>query len=669
MTASPTKKAKRAARGIGQPVHQLKPFTVALVGRPNVGKSSLFNRLTGTRLAIVDDTPGTTRDWKEAAGRIGGLHFTVMDTGGLEDKQGRDTIESRMLDHTRAAIGHADVVLFIVDAKAGVTSEDEAFARWVKKLRPQGSVGVHLVANKTEGWAGRPDGEDKWEELVRDCYPLGLGEPTAVSGSQGDGLEDLYRLLEPYGKAEASEQQQRQGQLEGDDDAVDGSAEAAAEEAAASAAVAPPKYASQLGLTSPASDVNANDEDDVNLPSDPSKRRAVEARLARAREGPIQLAIVGRPNAGKSTLVNQMLGSERVLAGPTPGLTRDAVTVDLPTPLADGRIVRLVDTAGMRRGGASDVTTSLEGAAVGLAVKALQRAHVVALVVDGSAGAPAGLTNERPVFRGEGSSSSSSRTSSDRQYAASASGRGSERVTGWGLTKQDLAIAEQVLDEGRGLVVVVNKVDALADRAAVIDTAKRQLESMHQGQGVEVVALSALKGSGVAGLMPAVLRTYDRWNLRVPTGKLNAWLRLTSRHHPPPSLTVPGKTRPGRDGGLTTSTRVVPLKLKYLTQITARPPTFALFANRSSLPENYSRFLVNALRKEFELGGTPIRLLVRTAENPYTTASKGKQQQSATRHAPLQKQHHAQATTSLEFAASLGGGAGNGSGAMVSAKS
>jgi GTPase len=329
MTASPSKKARRAAQGgragrAGVDAAQLKPFTVALVGRPNVGKSSLFNRLTGTRLAIVDDTPGTTRDWKEAPGAIGGLSFTVMDTGGLEDREGRNTIESRMLEHTRAALAHADVVLFIVDGRAGVSAADVAFARWVKRLRGGGARGVHLVANKTEGWAGAPDGEERWGGLLRECYPLGLGEPTPVSSSQGDGLEDLYHLLEPYGLVSGGAATEAVGSSAAAAAATTDSAKAAAHDddgaaAATTAAVVETNVpvepddddvdedGAHLDAAATDGDMGSSADGTSSLPSDPAKRKMVLARLARE-SGPIQLAIVGRPNAGKSTLVNQLLG-------------------------------------------------------------------------------------------------------------------------------------------------------------------------------------------------------------------------------------------------------------------------------------------------------------------------------------------------------------------------
>lgn len=282
MTTSPTKKALRVAAGTDGPPSGregsagprkvFQRFSVALVGRPNVGKSSLFNRLSRQRLALVDRDAGTTRDWKEAEAALGDMRFVVMDTGGLEDRPGRETIESKMLSHTGRAIQAADAVLFVIDGRDGVSAEDERFARWLKRLRPRG--GVHLVANKTEGWVGHVDGEERWDALVHSAYALAMGEPTPISAAHGDGLMALYRLLEPYGLV------------------TDGGYGGAA--AAARAAPVPAPRPAPPAL--PAS-----------LPLDAAKRRAVLERLARV-DATVQLAVVGRPNAGKSTLVNQLLG-------------------------------------------------------------------------------------------------------------------------------------------------------------------------------------------------------------------------------------------------------------------------------------------------------------------------------------------------------------------------
>jgi GTP-binding protein len=361
------------------------------------------------------------------------------------------------------------------------------------------------------------------------------------------------------------------------------------------------------------------DEDDPTLPTDPVKRKLVLERRRRMAL-PIQLAIVGRPNVGKSTLVNQLLGEERVMAGPLPGLTRDVTAVDMTHK---GRTVRLVDTAGMRRWGAWDLTTPLEGLAVGAAKKALAMANVVALVVDGSGGLEAGLRNERPDFsrkQREGETQPQQPPVPQREptHPNAMRGRATRvaddhgREIGAGMTRQDLAIAEQVVDEGRALVVVVNKVDALLNKSPVVAHVRKQLDMMHQCQGTEVVPVSALRGLGMGGFFPAILRTYDRWNARVTTSDLNRWLGLVMRHHPPPAAVRIVKTKDGKS-----ETQRVAYKLKYLTQINTRPPTFCLFVNRKGLPEAYQRYLVNALRDEFNMRGVPIRLTVKVPENPH----------------------------------------------------
>lgn len=386
---------------------------------------------------------------------------------------------------------------------------------------------------------------------------------------------------------------------------------------------------------------------------------------------------------------------ERQLVGPTPGLTRDAVEVLLP--LGDGRSVRLVDTAGMRRWGAWDLSTPLEGVAVGQAKKALALANVVALVVDGSGGAIAGLTSEAISFfgvadsaEGEGALGRSSVTPSHgalvsavdaaqaqrsksgspsslaasnlvaaavsvasstplrsghhaRPLFTSASQRATrtEGILGgaFGLTRQDLAIAAQVLEEGRGLVIVLNKMDAAgpALAAEVARVVHAQVEALHMGCGATVVPVSALRGRGVEALLPAVVRTFDVWNTRVSTGRLNTWLRLVTRHHPPPVLSRSvarrgsSASKSAQDGTPLGAFRSVPLPLrvKYVTQVNARPPTFAAFVNRAKgFPESYKRFLVNALRDEFGLRGVPVRLLLSSPPNPYARRS-GAQASSA----------------------------------------
>jgi GTP-binding protein len=629
-------------------VRHAKSFTVALVGRPNVGKSSLFNRLVQQRLAIVNPLAGTTRDWKEADGRLGSLEFVVMDTGGLEDRGGKGSLEDKMLHHTERAIAYADCVLFIVDARAGVTEDDARFVRWVKKLRTNSkedkqskSIGVHLVANKAEKWlmnAATGSDDPEWQRFLRDCYSLRLGDPIPLAAEQGEGMLSLYDVLEPYGIATSDE------------------------------VIALEKSIEPFTKIDVISENNKNvavDEDDEKEPRYTSgrlrklslealsseQRQRVIARQARA-EGPVQLAIVGRPNVGKSTLVNQIVGEDRLLTGPMPGLTRDStslsidITVDaskLPTASAatgaspsvvsgGTRKVQVIDTAGMRRAGAMDLSTPLEGVAVGAAKKALMNAHVVALIVDASGGNAKGLTNE-PISFKKGKSVKklmhdgifNKKSTSPPLETGKARSTRLEGLQGgvFGMTLQDLSIMQQVMEEGRGLVIVLNKMDATPNSEGIIELVKRQIASAPEGKGAEIVPVSALRGKGLDELMPAVLRTYDRWNRRISTGRLNQWLNLVTRHHPPPTVTrLPSVAKEGSQPSKAkrSETNNLPplrLKLKYITQINSRPPTFALFANRKDLPESYSRYLKRSISEEFDFGGVPVRLLLRAAENPY----------------------------------------------------
>lgn len=447
-------------------------FTVAIVGRPNVGKSTLFNRLVGRRAALVAPVPGVTRDRREGSGRIGPLRFRVIDTAGLEEGD-PETLAGRMMRQTERALAEADVALFLVDGRAGLTPADGHFA---DLLRRAGKP-VVLVVNKCEGEAG--------VDTLAEAYRFGLGDPIAISAEHGEGMGDLYDSLASFEAGPPGE----------------GTAEGASRET--------------------------------------SK--------------PLRLAIVGRPNVGKSTLLNRLIGDERVVAGPEPGLTRDAIATQWTF---EGKLIELVDTAGLRR--RARVTEALEKLSSADARTALGNADVVVVVLD---------ARDPPA-------------------------------------RQDLGIAASVVEEGRALVLALNKWDLVQDRDGVRrDMANRLVKTLPQVRGVPVVACSALTGEGVEELMPAVLGAHDIWNRRIATAALNRWLAEVTEHHPPPLAA-------GRR-----------LRLRYMTQIKARPPTFAIFINRpTALPKSYRRYLVNGLREAFGLQGVPVRLMLRKGKNPYASA-------------------------------------------------
>jgi GTP-binding protein len=449
------------------------PFTVAIVGRPNVGKSTLFNRLVGRRSALVDDTPGLTRDWRSGQGQLGDLSFTVLDTAGLEEAAPK-SLEARMRQQTERAVERADVVLFLVDARAGLTALDEHFARWLRKLGKK----VILVANKCESRAAIPG--------LGEVHRLGFGEPVGISAEHGEGLVDLFDAIQQHAPAAEPEEQT-------EDEAADA-------------------------------------ESDV--------------------VHPIKLAIVGRPNVGKSTLVNKLLGEERVLTGPEPGITRDAI--ELPWSWRD-RPMLLIDTAGMRR--KARIDDRLEQLSVSDTLRVIREVQVVMLVLD------------------------------------------AELM----LEKQDLTIARQVVEEGRVLVIAVNKWDLIDDTPAALRKLRDRLEiSLPQVKGVPFVTVSALQGRKLDALMKAVIDAYELWNTRLPTPKLNRWLEGVTESHPPPL--VSGR-RP---------------RLRFMKQTTTRPPTFAIFgAKLTTLPDDYLRYLTNSLRETFALEGIPVRIVLRQTENPY----------------------------------------------------
>ncbi len=471
-------------------------FTLAIVGRPNVGKSTLFNRLVGKRLALVDDRPGVTRDLREGDGRLGDLRFTVVDTAGLEDARD-DSLPGRMRRLTERAVDVADVCLFVIDARAGVAPDDLVFADILRKR----AAHVLLAANKAEGRAG--------EAGALEAYRLGLGDPILVSAEHGEGMEDLYSALQPI---------------------ADGF-EAAFKEAARRAAIAAPEGTDE-----------AQDEDAPDDAPDAAERS-------------IRIAIVGRPNAGKSTLVNAIIGEDRLLTGPEAGITRDAIGLET---VWGGRRFKIYDTAGMRK--KAKVQDKLEKLSVDDALRAIRFAEVVVMLsdVDGP------------------------------------------------FESQDLRLVDLAHREGRALVLGVNKWDLEEDKQRRLAEIKEKVERLlPQARGAPLVALSGLTGRGLDRLREGVIAAHAAWNARVSTAKLNRWLADQIERHPPPA---PGGRR---------------IRLRYMTQAKSRPPTFVLFASRTDdLPESYLRFLINGLRESFDLGGAPLRLVLRAAENPYADRAK-----------------------------------------------
>jgi len=447
--------------------------TVAIVGRPNVGKSTLFNRLVGRRLALVDDRPGVTRDRREGEARLLGLDFKVIDTAGYEDEDPQ-SLPGRMRKQTEAAVRDADVALFLIDAREGVTPLDSEIARWLRVAKTP----VVLVANKAESRAA--------EAGLLDSYRLGLGEPVAISAEHGEGVADLFEALRPL-------------------------VEAAAESAPA------------------ASDIEGEDEEE---------------------SGPLKLAVVGRPNAGKSTLVNRMLGEERLITGPEAGITRDSIALDWEW---QGRAVRLVDTAGLRK--RAKITDKLEKLSSADARRAIDLAEVVVLLLDATRG----------------------------------------------LEVQDLKIAELVIEEGRALIVAINKWDVAENASALFNGIKAALdEGLAQVRGVPVLTVSAKTGKGIDQLLGAAFEIRGQWSRRIATGELNRWFEDAVEANPPPA---PGGKR---------------IKLRYITQVKTRPPSFVVFGTRTSeLPESYRRYLMNAMRRDLGLGPVPLRLTLRSPKNPF----------------------------------------------------
>ena len=450
------------------------PFTIAIIGRPNVGKSTLFNRLVGQKLALVDDQPGVTRDRREGEARLGDLEFNVIDTAGL-DEGARGSLTARMQAQTETAIAAADALMFVIDARAGLTPTDRSFADFARRANKP----VVLVANKSEGRHG--------ELGAMESYALGLGDPIQISAEHGEGLSDLYDALREL-------------------------------------------------MPEPEEDSDREDIDGVT-----------EEDFATR---PIRVAIVGRPNAGKSTLINHLLGEERLLTSPEAGTTRDSISVEVHWK---GRDFRVFDTAGLRR--RSRIVEKLEKLSVADALRAVRFAEVVVLMMDA-------------------------------QHR---------------FEEQDLRIADLVEREGRALVLAVNKWDLMERQPSQVAKLRKDVDHwLPQVKGAPVVAVSGLVGEGIDRLMKGIEDAYAVWNRRVSTSALNRWFEHAVDTNPPPAVS-------GRR-----------LKLNYITQTKARPPSFVVFCSRAdAVPESYLRYLVNNLREAFELPGTPIRITLREKANPF----------------------------------------------------
>lgn len=460
---------------------------LAIIGRPNVGKSTLFNRLAGRRLALVDDRPGVTRDRREGPGQLGDLALSIIDTAGIDRTKG-DTLEARMRAQALAAAAMADVILFMFDAREGVTGLDEEVAEVLRREQAP----VVLVANKCEGRKG--------DEGLMEAWSLGFGEPVALSAEHGEGMSDLY--------------------------------------AAITARLAPAQLAAKPSRKRAARRVVAAERlaDGFDPAADPQK--------------PLAFAIIGRPNAGKSTLANALLGEERLITGPEAGITRDSISVDWNWR---GQPIKLVDTAGLRR--KARVAEKLEKLSVAETLRAIQYAEVCALLMDA-----------RDAFE-----------------------------------KQDLQIADRVVEEGRALVFVLTKWDLVENPQALFAELKdKAARLLPQARGAVILALSAQTGIGLQKFMPALMKAHKDWNAKAKTGDLNRWLKYMLERHPPPA--VDGKR----------------IKPRYLAQIKSRPPTFVMMCSRASaLPDSYKRYLVNGLREAFDMPGVPIRLIVRQNRNRY----------------------------------------------------
>jgi GTP-binding protein len=488
-------------------------FTLAIVGRPNVGKSTLFNRLVGKRLALVDDQPGVTRDLREGAARLGDLRFVVIDSAGLEMAED-DSLQGRMRRLTERAVDEADVCLFVIDARIGVTAADEYFADILRKRAKH----VIVAANKAEGRAGESGAMEAWG--------LGLGEPLRISAEHGEGMDDLYRVLMPLSDQIEAER--------------------------------PTPVAAET-------DVDLSDADAE------SGEGAEDWRPSAAR--PLQLAVIGRPNAGKSTLINKIIGEDRLLTGPEAGITRDSISV--PTEFM-GTPMRIFDTAGMRK--RAKVTDKVEKLSVADGLRAVRFAEVVVVLLD----------------------------------------------VAIPFEQQDLRIADFAETEGRAVVVAANKWDLEDDKAQKLNELRANFEKLlPQLKGAPLVTVSARTGKGLDRLHAAILKAHEVWNRRISTARLNQWLGAMTESHPPPA---PGGRR---------------IRLRYMTQVKTRPPAFVVKATHTDkLPDSYQRYLVNGLRQDFDMPGTPIRLFFRDqgGDNPFKEkANKISQSGALSKHKNRQK--------------------------------
>jgi GTP-binding protein len=451
-------------------------FTIAIIGRPNVGKSTLFNRLVGQKLALVDDEPGVTRDRREGQARLGDLEFTIIDTAGL-DEGAKGSLTARMQEQTETAISLADALMFVIDARVGLTPNDRAFADFARRANKP----VILVANKAEGKHG--------ELGAMESYALGLGDPIQISAEHGEGMGELYDALRPL-------------------------------------------------MPEPVEEAEEFDDDDIIVSEEELAQR------------PIRVAIVGRPNAGKSTLINHLLGEERLLTSPEAGTTRDSISVEINW---QGRDFRVFDTAGLRR--RSRIEEKLEKLSVADALRAVRFAEVVVMMMD-------------------------------------AQNR---------FEEQDLRIADLIEREGRAIVLAVNKWDMVERKPNLISQLRSDADHwLPQVKGAPIVAVSGLMGEGIDRLMKAIEDAYAVWNKRISTSALNRWFEQAVSANPPPAVS-------GRR-----------LKLNYITQTKARPPSFVLFCSRAdAVPESYLRYLTNSMREAFDLPGAPIRITLREKANPF----------------------------------------------------